>query len=771
MLELTQNEFMSKKFNTKTLKFLVCLLLFILLIGINNTYIYYTSLAPFGIGLVFSLFFIKFNGYVLGALYLLSSIPFCTEAYGIIGMLNVVIILIFSEYLKSINKLKISKRSVFGLYLLSIIMIIVCNIGDAKETLAMIVSVVLGLMFLFSCIVFLDATIGKGLLGNINLDEKVCGCAILLVFSIGICSTNLYIFNLGLMFGSIIILVVCKLCGVSITLLCGVITGLGFEVCYLDPIYISMFIVMCLGSIAFKCNWKILSAVGLLFSYIIFQLLFNMGISLGEILSVVLGGLVFIIIPSKILDAFAGIFEKSKTIAVKNIFNSAKKEIIHRVNELSKVFAEMDKVYRGMVKGNLSDEKAKEVLREEIISGVCANCENKDRCFRNPGSFMDNAIDTIINLGYEKEKLMLIDLPEYLTTNCIKLNLLIQYYNNLLVAYKDYNNSISNLDTSRVLIADQLFGVSKLLETLSKEVDINVSIDNRYEKIIKERLSYAGIICVECVVYEESIDYKSVNIIVKNMLHNDKKIEKIVSKVFGLRFGIVSVENSEVVGAVSVILKNTPKYDIAFGSAVSTKSGKRISGDNHSIIDIGDGKYLASICDGMGSGKEASSISTLTINLIENFYRAGFDNNIILSSINKLLNLNELENYSTIDLCMIDCRKNIYDFIKLGASNGYIKRDFGDVETIECSSLPVGVLENLKPHITKLCINPMDIVVLVSDGVSDILADDLVNIIKFSDTINPQSLADEIMSLALQKNGGVSHDDMTVVCVRVFEYV
>ena len=65
------------------------------------------------------------------------------------------------------------------------------------------------------------------------------------------------------------------------------------------------------------------------------------------------------------------------------------------------------------------------------------------------------------------------------------------------------------------------------------------------------------------------------------------------------------------------------------------------------------------ICDGMGSGDNAYNISKLSISLIENFYKAGFDNEIILSSVNKLLSLSEQENFSTIDLAVLDCRKNI----------------------------------------------------------------------------------------------------------------
>ena len=224
-------------------------------------------------------------------------------------------------------------------------------------------------------------------------------------------------------------------------------------------------------------------------------------------------------------------------------------------------------------------------------------------------------------------------------------------------------------------------------------------------------------------------------------------------------------------GAVDIVLKNKPNYDLVFGSSFVSKNGKIESGDNHLVSKVSESKYMVSICDGMGSGKQANRISKLTISLIENFYRAGFDNETILSTINKLLTLNESENFSTIDLCVIDATKNIYDFIKLGAVDGYIKRANGEVDTVASSGLPVGVLEKVSPHITKLRVSNMDMVVLVSDGVSDVLGDNFRSILVSLDTINPQLLSEQILAKALEVNNGISSDDMTVVCVRVFESV
>ena len=221
-----------------------------------------------------------------------------------------------------------------------------------------------------------------------------------------------------------------------------------------------------------------------------------------------------------------------------------------------------------------------------------------------------------------------------------------------------------------------------------------------------------------------------------------------------------------------VYMVTKPNFDIAYGSCGITKTGKIVSGDSKSILKIDDGKYMVSICDGMGSGKSAHSISALTISLIENFYKCGFDNDTILNSVNKLLSLTEEENFSTIDLCLIDGKKNTYDFVKLGATTGYLKRENGECEKIESSGLPIGVLEEIRPHITKKLINPFDMLVFVSDGITDSFENklDLCSYISHLDIINPMLLSQNILDKALSLNSGIAIDDMTVVCVRVFDY-
>ena len=707
---------------------------------------------------------------MLAVIYFVAGIISDFGVTGIIVNLNISVVLALAYYLIRLRKIKLKKWMLVVLALLGQLSYIITNLGSTRDNLSLFVSIVLSLFFLFSCAYFFDAISAKRQ-GFLNLDEKICGAVILILFMFGMSSTNVSIINLGFVFVPLVILLCTYVFPNDKVVVISAILGVGMSLAHMSQMYISLCVVMGLMSISFRCNFRYLSAIAVCLGHVIFTVFFNTGFSWGELLSVVIGGVMFAIIPNSVLHKYNGIFDSKSLLTVKNIVDNSKNQIVTRVKELSKIFLEMDGVYRKMVRGTLPDDKAKVMLREELVDMVCSKCENRDYCFRSSGNFVDNAIDTIVSVAYDKGKILLMDIPQHLTSNCNNTSAIVSSLNSLVSSYKQYTGVINNLDTSRILIANQLNGVSKLLDSLSSEVDVNINFDHKFNDRIKEELSYKNIICYASFVYEKDAYSRYVNLIVKTESIDKVLIEKIVSKIIGVKLMIKNVSPNDADTSM-VYMVTKPNFDIAYGSCGITKTGKIVSGDSKSILKIDDGKYMVSICDGMGSGKNAHSISALTISLIENFYKCGFDNDTILNSVNKLLSLTEEENFSTIDLCLIDGKKNTYDFVKLGATTGYLKRENGECEKIESSGLPIGVLEEIRPHITKKLINPFDMLVFVSDGITDSFENklDLCLYISHLDIINPMLLSQNILDKALSLNSGIAIDDMTVVCVRVFEY-
>lgn len=461
-----------------------------------------------------------------------------------------------------------------------------------------------------------------------------------------------------------------------------------------------------------------------------------------------------------------GVKEK---VGVRNIINHSKEGISKRMTEIANVFSEMDHVFRTMVKGVMPMEEAKKMLTSEVIDKITKACPEMNKSFRVDEKTTREVFNDIITTGFERGKITLLDIPQYITSRCTKTNYLINTINQLLTSYKHYAVMVSNMDSSRVLIAEQLSGISSILKTLAQEVNLNITFDQSSEKRIMEELSYKNIFCVEAIVYEQNAYLNNTTLVVKESDVKPEVIEKVISKIVGSKMKIVSTLPSSVSGCQVIQLKTQSRHEIVFGSASAGKSGEMVSGDTHSLIKIDDGKFMVALCDGMGSGRVASETSNLAISLIENFYKAGFDNEIILNSVNKLLSLNNEEVFSAVDVCVIDTRKGICDFVKLGSPEGFIKHK-NNTEVIETCGLPMGVLEEMKPHITKKVLSDFDIIILVSDGITQSFEehDNLTTFINNLTSVNPQTIADEILDRAVDLNNGVCNDDMTVVAVRIF---
>ena len=190
--------------------------------------------------------------------------------------------------------------------------------------------------------------------------------------------------------------------------------------------------------------------------------------------------------------------------------------------------------------------------------------------------------------------------------------------------------------------------------------------------------------------------------------------------------------------------------------------------DTHSLTKLGGEKFMLAICDGMGSGEKAHRKSETSINIIENFYKAGYDDQTILSSVNNLLNLDGDNVFSALDVSVVDLKNGEADFIKQGATVGFIKGAEG-VSKIESNSLPLGVLDEVTPRVTKTVLSPEDYVVMLSDGVVDSLGEEkVVEFLQNTKAKGAQEMADNLLTYAKKVQKNYPQDDMTVLVGKLF---
>ena len=728
---------------------------------------------PFSFGFLFALMWCNNKIYIIAPMYLIASYLATFSLLSLYSSLATILVLTICYLIH----LKLKKRMNYwhlGVYsFLSQVCFLCLEIIINHSYITPIISVVLGVMFMFACVRFFEAIIVRGFAYRLSVDEIICGAIILMAFSCGVCNFSFAGFELVKFFAVIAILMSCYCFNVSVSLFASGIMGIGCLLANGNPLFVAAFILWAMTVACFKTSHKIFGTIALLLIEAVLGWYFKIygDYNIFSYLPVIIASVMYVCVPNKCLDEFKGFFAcRASEVATKNIVNQNREMLSRKLGELSEVFAEMDNSFRGFIKGGLTKEQSVFMLKSEIKDKICIDCPEKNKCHRTLFEETDRVFSELISASLERGKATLIDVPPYLTSRCNRINPIVSTINELTTQFKQYDGLMKNFDASRILIAEQLGGVSKIMRTLAKEVNKNIVFDNVLEVKILDELTYQNIVCSDVVVYEQNENITNVTVMIKNEDSKKTKVVDCVSKVVGNKMMLENLENSPRSGWSIATLKTAPNYDIIFGTAATKKATSEISGDSYSLIKINSDKFMMALCDGMGSGKKAEKTSNLAMGIIENFYKAGFDNELILSSANKLLSLGNDEMFSALDLCVVDLRQGVADVIKLGAPVGLVKNNKG-IQIIDSGALPLGVLSETKPSIKKLVLSSSDTIILATDGITDSFysAEDYSNFVNNIEEQNPQKIAEIILKQALKNNGGSALDDMTVIVSKIFK--
>ena len=715
--------------------------------------------------MLFALAWANQKVWLLSPAYLIGYIINYHSFSAIVSALTVVLFLIVPYYIHVMTKKPMAKWELFLYAFLSQASAVAFNITSGVSPVFIVLEPILGLLFLLCAISIFEPLIIRGFSSRLTVAELACGGITLMAIGDGLASCNIYGFSFA------ILIIVYSGKG-YLALYFASIMGIGTLLGNNNALFVAPFIIWALAASVFKFQNRIFPALALIASEALIGYYFELYYSFGiiEFLPCILSAVIFVALPKKLYKQLSILLSSSnERMAIKSVINRNRDLIHRRLNNLSEVFFDMNHVFKKMIKSQMSQDEVTDMLYEEIKNTTCKGCSEQKHCHRTFSEDTKLVFTQLIKVAMERGKVTLLDLPSYLASRCGKSNVLISEINTLTSQYKSYSKLVGNVDTSKLLISDQLSGISGLMKDLAEEVDSLISFDSAREEALKSELISSNIVCSDAVVYEKDAKTSMASVVVREEDANKLKLQSIVSKICNQKMSIYDVVPTEKAGLVNVNLKTSPSYDCIFGLASQPRSGSNISGDCHSIERLDGDKFMFAICDGMGSGEKANEKSETTIDLIENFYKAGFDNEIILSSVNRLLNLEKDDIFSTIDLCTVDLKSGIADFVKMGASSSYIRGEDG-CKIIESGALPIGVLQEAKAVTKKVVLKEKDFIIICSDGINDTFGSDS----EFKDFLltiksaNPQEQADQILQRALANNNGYAVDDMTCIVVKIF---
>ncbi|MCL2586940.1 MAG: SpoIIE family protein phosphatase [Firmicutes bacterium] len=746
----------------KTKKLLLSLashLVFLTIIAVLWHARVYVVVSPFALALLFASIYIRLNPFaVAGGTFVLSLLT-GTEHGVVLGNLFAVLVFIAWAMIAK-------KKNQWWIAILSFIVAHGVIVYNFENIYLGLISVLIGSVFLFNLIILIKAV--KERKGKIpwTIDQKICLCVFVVVFALGLggmdsdyFSTHKFVTILAILIGTF------WFSGRN-TLIIAVCLGLGRSLLALNLNFVAIYALLALVTVAFKSKRPYMSIIALIVMDVVLGTFFDAYIvyNIFSLIPMFLAVGVFLALPRKIVTRLdMGLWNLNTDLVSKNTINQNRNLTHRRLQDLSQVFSEMGGIYKKTIRGEMSIKENADLISGQVVANLHLPLTHTELEAVKVG------VRQMVETGLVRGQVTLLDVPAILNMKQFPLTPFVNEINRMIGQTVTRKQRDKVLNSSKLLMAQLMEGVGALCEDFAKQTSGQVVYDNEKATRIKEDLLFRNVVVADALITRSGVNQYTVSLLVSNTDASNLMIEKIVSKVCGHPVAVDNIQYATTAGFAIISMKTAPRFSLVYGVAQVAKGYAQLSGDSYSVLKVNSERILTAISDGMGTGERAKLQSTLSLSLIENFYKAGFPSNVIMNSVNQLLTITGGEVFSALDIAVFNLVVGEVTFIKLGGVEGYIKHE-RETEMVESGSLPLGVLEDIKPKVSTAMLQHGDYVVLLSDGILEAFAGDRLGLGSYINNLNPktpQELADEILNEALNRQSRQVGDDSTVLVVKI----
>ncbi len=474
-----------------------------------------------------------------------------------------------------------------------------------------------------------------------------------------------------------------------------------------------------------------------------------------DIAAVAAGGVAACLLPRRLLFAVRERTAWSdKTYTVRRLMCDVVLSERRRLENIADIFRELSAhMWSEEERGEYLPHKIANALDAEICAH-CGVCSRDDRIV---------ALNALCEKTFEKGRAGLEDAEFFVARGCLRTARIIGDAGELAAAESARSKERERERRVQKEISDYCAAASEIM-LRGGETGGELVFSTAREDVATEELRARGVNALGTLVREGACD--EVTVMVGGDA-DEKAIKNALDSALTSAFEMKS--KREVNGVTAFCFTEKTNYEVAF--AVSSRSKERAAiGDSHSFVDLGSGKFMAALCDGMGSGEAAKKLSESVLGLVECFFRAGFDIELALAAVNRLLTIGEGEGFVAFDAIIIDLNTLERNVVKLGTPAIYLRGE-SEVKCVEGNALPLLAHDRVRPTFLTDTAKDGEIMIMVSDGVSDMFENgDLLALIASLPALPPKAMSEKILSAAISRKG-VHDDDMTVVAVKTFRRV
>jgi stage II sporulation protein E len=413
-------------------------------------------------------------------------------------------------------------------------------------------------------------------------------------------------------------------------------------------------------------------------------------------------------------------------------------------------------------------------VMEQLTQQVCSFCGKSSTCWETKLFFTYKTMNTLIDSLQSHHVSSSREVEQELNRFCVKSGAVIDALLRIIELKRIDRVWQETVVETQNAIPGQIFCVSEILTKISQEILQANEIFGEEEKKLMTLLRKNGFPVYELDIRRGANGKFMVTVNLeecKGYQNCSGQVARLVSQVLGVQMLVEEGECKAACSSCSINLKEKENMGITTGIARIRKDKAKVSGDSFTFLKTWDGKYIAAISDGMGSGREANRLSETAIGLFEQLLDCGLSVRLSLSLVNMMIEISSPEKYATMDVSSIDLYTGETEFYKLGAMPSLIING-RNIDYIQIDNLPAGLQQKNAITFEKRKITDGEFIIMMTDGAFDKLANGdentlLEKVIRLNHTLNPQELAEHILSSACKGSNSVC-DDMTVLVAKLW---
>ncbi|MFJ5718020.1 stage II sporulation protein E [Neobacillus sp. NPDC093127] len=617
----------------------------------------------------------------------------------------------------------------------------------------------------------------------LKTEEIVCLIIMLASIMTGTIGWQVYDLSLEHIMSRYLVLVFAFIAGATVGSTVGVVTGLIFSLASVSSFYHMSLLAFSgvLGGLL-KEGKKVGVSIGLFIATLLIGMYGEGG---GSLLKTVLEStaavFLFLLTPQALTSRLAKYIPGTPeyTAEQQKYMRKMRDVTAQRVSQFSSVFHALSKSFSKMevIPDEAENDREMDYFMSNVTEKTCQTCFKKEQCWAKNFNTTYAYMEEIIHEMDQNDGTVSTKLSRDWEKLCTRSKKVYETIGQQLTFFQANQKLKKQVQESRRLVADQLLGVSEVMDNFAKEIQRERENHHKQEEQIIEAVQGFGIHIEQVEIY--SLDQGNVDIEMSVPFCNGHgECEKLIAPMLSDILGETIVVNKEECATFPnafchVTFRSSKAFTVETGAAHAAKDGGLVSGDSYSTIELGLGKYAIAISDGMGNGERAHYESNETLMLLQKILQSGIEERTAIKSINSILSLRTTDEiFSTLDLAMIDLKNASAKFLKIGSTPSFIKRGKKIIK-IQASNLPIGILQEFEVDVVSEQLKAGDLLVMMSDGVFEgpnhVENYDLWMKRKLLEleTDDPQEIADLILEEVIRSKSDIIDDDMTVTVAKI----